>query len=127
MNSSKIIMDLDGTITIDSSTTNYSSKQPNKDVVDRMRQYRAKGFKIVIATSRNMRTYKGNVGEINVKTLPTILEWLAEHDIPYDEIIVGKPWCGPGGFYVDDRSIRPDEFVALNYDDINATLTQQEG
>lgn len=120
-------MDLDGTITIDSSTTNYSSKQPNKDVVDRMRQYRAKGFKIVIATSRNMRTYKGNVGEINVKTLPTILEWLAEHDIPYDEIIVGKPWCGPGGFYVDDRSIRPDEFVALNYDDINATLTQQEG
>ena len=32
-------------------------------------------------------------------------------DIPYDEIIYGKPWPGHNGFYVDDRAVRPDEFL----------------
>ena len=38
-------------------------------------------------------------------------EWLAKWDIPYDEIVFGKVWPGPKGFYVDDRSVRPDEFL----------------
>ena len=31
---------------------------------------------------------------------------------------MGKPWPGRGGFYVDDRSIRPSEFMALSYEQI---------
>ena len=28
-----------------------------------------------------------------------------------DEILYGKPWPGHFGFYVDDRSVRPREFM----------------
>ncbi len=45
-----------------------------------------------------MRTYEGNVGKINVNTLPIIIDWLERHNVPYDEIYVGKPWCGHDGF-----------------------------
>jgi len=69
-----------------------------------------------------MRTYQGAVGKINANTLPVILEWLKKHDVPYDEIYVGKPWCGTEGFYVDDRAIRPREFVTLSLAEINALI-----
>jgi capsule biosynthesis phosphatase len=83
------------------------------------------GFEIVILTSRNMRTYQGNVGKINVHTVPGIIEWLEKHDVPYDEIHVGKPWCGFEGFYVDDKSIRPSEFASMNYDEIKDLLSKE--
>ncbi len=87
---------------------------------------REQGFRIVISTARNMNTYGGNVGQINIKTLPTILSWLDRHDIPYDEVLVGKPWCGFEGFYVDDKAIRPDEFVALDLPAINALVGSKD-
>mgnify|MGYP000900841254 CR=1 FL=1 len=43
-------------------------------------------------------------------------------DIPYDEIIFGKPWPGKGGFYIDDRAIRPDEFLKYNEEELNKML-----
>ena len=89
------------------------------------RKYKKMGFDIVISTSRNMRTYEGNVGKINVHTLPTIIEWLERHNVPYDEIHVGKPWCGFEGFYVDDKSIRPSEFAKLSYEEIKALLAKE--
>lgn len=113
----RIVMDLDETIC---STENgdYVNSTPKHDVIERMREFKAQGFEIVISTSRNMRTYEGNVGKINVNTLPIIVDWLNKHEVPYDEIYTGKPWCGTDGFYVDDRALRPDEFVQLSVEDI---------
>ena len=65
---------------------------------------------------------KGTLEKINVHTLPKILTWLDKHQVPYDEVIVGKPWCGDEGFYVDDRAIRPDEFVKLSLSEIHKLL-----
>ncbi len=65
-----------------------------------------------------MRTHQGNIGKINANTLPVIIEWLTKNNIPFDEIHIGKPWCGNGGFYVDDKAIRPNEFTEFNYDEI---------
>jgi capsule biosynthesis phosphatase len=48
--------------------------------------------------------------------------WLDRHGIPYDELHVGKPWPGRGGFYVDDKAIRPEEFVGLSYQEILAIV-----
>lgn len=118
----KIIIDLDHTITAPVAGQSYDDASPNAAVVDRLRTYRAEGFGIVIHTARNMRTYAGNIGKINVETLPRILKWLDDNDIPYDEVVVGKPWCGHGGFYVDDKSIRPDEFANLNLEQIYALV-----
>lgn len=113
----RLIFDLDDTICF---TTNgdYKNSIPNMKLIKRLNLYKAEGFEIVIATARNMRTYNGNVGKINANTVPTIIEWLKSHDVPFDELIVGKPWCGTEGFYVDDKAIRPDEFTDLSYSEI---------
>lgn len=113
----RIILDLDETLCRNVGPT-YKESLLKDGMIERIREYKAMGFEIVINTSRNMRTYNGNVGKINANTLPVILEWLDRYQVPYDEIYVGKPWCGHEGFYVDDKSIRPDEFISKNYDEI---------
>ena len=121
----RLIMDLDNTITL-TENGDYRNAKPIIEVIDKLREYKAQGFDIIISSSRNMRTYKGNVGKINVHTLPIIMDWLDRHNVPYDEIYVGKPWCGHDGFYVDDRAVRPDEFAAMSYDEIRK-LTKMDG
>lgn len=114
-----IVIDLDGCICpVKKENEKYSNLIPNFDIVEKLKQYRKNGFYIIIYTSRNMRTYQGNIGKINVNTLKVIFNWLDKHDIPYDEIHIGKPWCGNGGFYIDDKSIRPKEFLGKSYDEI---------
>ena len=113
----RLIFDLDDTLCT-TQNGDYANAQPIIEVVEKLREYHRQGFTIVINTSRNMRTYQGNIGAINKNTLPIIIDWLARHDIPYDELYVGKPWCGFEGFYVDDKAIRPDELVKLSYAEI---------
>ena len=121
----RLVVDLDGTLTLDEPEVPYDAKRPNAAVVAKLREYHADGFTIVIATARNMKTHANNIGLINAHTLPVVLEWLRKHDIPYDEIHVGKPWCGLSGFYVDDKAIRPSEFVALDLAGIHALLARE--
>lgn len=113
----RLIFDLDDTLCT-TQNGDYANAQPITEVVEKLREYHRQGFTIVINTSRNMRTYQGNIGAINKNTLPIILDWLVRHEIPYDELYVGKPWCGFEGFYVDDKAIRPDELVKLSYVEI---------
>lgn len=113
----RLIMDLDDTISFTTSGQ-YKDAKPNTPVIEKMREYQAQGFEIVISTARNMRTYEGNVGKIQMHTVPIIRDWLTKHDVPCDELLIGKPWCGYEGFYVDDKAVRPDEFAKLSYDEI---------
>lgn len=121
----KLIVDLDGTLT-QANTSNYKDVLPRRDVIEKINEYKDDGFCIVISTARNMRTYDGNVGKINIHTLPTIIEWLDKHGVSYDEIIVGKPWCGHDGFYIDDRAVRPSEFVKFTNREIEALLNEEK-
>lgn len=118
----RIVIDLDNTLTIDEEGADYLSKAPNLTVIEKLREYKLLGYTISIHTSRNMRTYSGNVGLINLHTLPVIIQWLDKHNVPYDEIFVGKPWCGQNGFYVDDRALRPDEFCRLTQEEVSLLL-----
>lgn len=121
----KIVIDLDETISTKIDGFGYEFAQPRTDVIAKMRQYREMGFDICVFTARNMRTFKGNLGKINVHTLPVILTWLDEHDVPYDEVILGKPWCGHDGFYIDDRAVRPSEFLKFSVEEIEGILSSE--
>jgi capsule biosynthesis phosphatase len=121
----RLVVDLDGTLTVDADGEPYATKQPNRAMIERLREYRADGFAIVIATARNMRTYSGSIGHINAFTLPGVIAWLDQNEVPYDEIHVGKPWCGTDGFYIDDKAIRPSEFCALSYSEIQVLLRNE--
>lgn len=118
-----IVFDIDGTICpVKQSHEEYADLIPHPEMVDRLREYRSLGFYIILSTSRNMNTHNGNVGLLIANTAKVLLNWLDTHEIPYDELHVGKPWPGKGGFYVDDKSIRPDEFLKLKYDEILALV-----
>ena len=118
----RIVVDLDETICT-TTAGDYANAVPLASMVDKLRDYQQKGFEIVICTSRNVRTYEGNIGKINANTLPIIVDWLRRHDVPHDEIYVGKPWCGTDGFYIDDKAIRPSEFLDLDYEEIRCLLS----
>jgi capsule biosynthesis phosphatase len=114
-----LVMDVDGTLCeVKTKAQTYLDVAPKADVVAKLKEYRALGFYIILHTSRNMRTYEGNIGKIIANTTRTLVQWLDQHGIPYDEIHVGKPWPGQHGFYVDDRAIRPDEFTRMSFEEI---------
>lgn len=113
------VFDIDGTLCpIKKKEEKYEDLVPYQDMVERIRYYKEHGAKIILFTSRNMNSYNGNIGLINKNTAKTLLEWLDKWDIPYDEIIYGKPWPGHKGFYVDDRTVRPDEFLERSVDEL---------
>ncbi len=114
-----LVMDVDGTLCAKKrEEESYDDVLPNEAVVARLKEYREQGFYVILATSRNMKSYDGNVGLLTAKTAKTLFGWLDRHQIPYDELHVGKPWAGRDGFYVDDKAIRPDEFTRLSYEEI---------
>lgn len=118
-----LVMDVDGTLCeVKAADQSYLDVYPRHDVVARLREYRRDGFYIILYSSRNMRTYQGNLGRIIANTTRVLTEWLDRHEIPYDEIHLGKPWPGRQGFYVDDRAIRPDEFLSMSFTEITEML-----
>ncbi len=126
MDAPRLVVDVDGTLTIDDSTPDYRAKEPRRDVIERVNALHAAGVRIVLYSARNMRTYAGNVGLINKHTLPVLIAWLAEHGVRYDEIHMGKPWCGTEGFYVKLRSMRPSQFLALPMDALQTIIAGGE-
>ena len=123
----RLIFDLDGVIALDDPDRPYAEREPNRPLIEKMRAYQAEGFEIAVATARNMRTFSGQIGKINAVTLPGVIDWLRKHDVPFDEVHVGKPWCGTEGFYIDDRAIRPSEFLRLSLSEIHALIAAEAG
>lgn len=118
-----IIFDIDGTLCpIKKEDENYIDLIPYKNMIDKLIEYKNNGFKIILFTSRNMRTYNNNIDLILKNTKPILEEWLKKWNIPYDEIIFGKPYPGKLGFYVDDRTVRPREFLEKDIDEIKELL-----
>ena len=125
MNVKRLIVDLDNTISY-TIKGDYVNSKPIEQTINMLRKYHDEGWEIVINSSRNMRTYDANVGKINIYTLPNIISWLNKYNVPYDEIIVGKPWCGYDGFYIDDKAIRPSEFHSMNEKEIHKLLEKEK-
>lgn len=124
----RIVIDVDGTLaSVKAEGQDYAELEPNGQVLETLRSYREEGFYIVVYSSRNMRTYQNNLGLLQANTLPKLIDWLNKHGVPYDEVHVGKPWCGFAGFYVDDKAIRPDEFASLTYEEILRLVGGESG
>ena len=118
-----LVVDVDGTLCdVKAPGESYADLMPRPAMIEKLREYQARGYRILLHTARNMNTYNGNMGLINKHTAPVLLEWLAKWDVPYDEILFGKPWPRTKGFYIDDRAIRPDEFIRMSEQEIHALL-----
>lgn len=120
-----IVCDIDGTL-----THKREPDQPYSEVAlcvpmrAKLCDLKAQGYWIILYTSRNMRTHQGNLGLINKHTTPVIIDWLQRQDVPFDELHLGKPWCGHDGFYIDDRAVRPREFLQNTPEELEQLLAQ---
>ena len=115
-----MVFDIDGTLCpIKSGEERYEDLIPYPEMLEKLKYYKENGAKIILFTSRNMNSFHGNLGLINKNTAVVLNEWLKKWDIPYDEIYYGKLWPGHKGFYVDDRTIRPREFLEHSLEELD--------
>ncbi len=114
-----LVVDVDGTLCpIKKKEERYEDLVPFPEMVKKLRYCHENGAKIILFTSRNMNSFEGNLGLINKVTARVLLDWLEKWEIPYDELIYGKPWPGHRGFYIDDRTVRPDEFLSRTAEEL---------
>ncbi|MFW6310887.1 MAG: hypothetical protein ACOC1K_01500 [Nanoarchaeota archaeon] len=117
---STFVIDLDNTICRtpkhkDSSIYNYRRSVPVKNVKRTINELYSAGNKIIIFTSRGMRTFKEDFLEIEKTVLPGIKEFLNKNEILYHEIRIGKPW-GEDVYYIDDRCLTINQFLSQKPD-----------
>jgi len=105
-----MVVDVDDTILV---TTNrdYDNSKPIAPVIEKLREARMKGWKIILHTARGMGRSNGNIELVRDEVIEEVASFCAKWDVPYDEIIVGKPWAA---MYVDDKAVTPREFAALD-------------
>jgi capsule biosynthesis phosphatase len=121
-----LVVDIDGTLCdIKAADQSYAELVPRQSMIDKLREYQSRGYRILLFTARNMKTHGGSLGLINKHTAPVLLEWLAKWGVPYDELLFGKPWPRSKGFYIDDRAVRPDEFLSMSEEEIHRLLGQE--
>ena len=118
------VFDIDGTLCpIKKKEEKYEDLIPYPEMIEKLIYYKEHGARIILYTSRNMNSYNGNIGLINKNTAQVLLAWLDKWKIPYDEIIYGKVWPGHKGFYIDDRTVRPDEFLKYTPEELDRLCT----
>ncbi|MDC3029611.1 hypothetical protein OA176_01265 [Prochlorococcus sp. AH-716-P13] len=106
-----LVFDIDGTICDEPLNGDYSKCEPFKDTCEKLRYQDSIGTYIILYTSRNMRSFNGNIGLINKYTSFTLNKWLLKNNIPFDELYFGKPW-GKDLSYIDDKSLSIQEFLS---------------
>jgi capsule biosynthesis phosphatase len=100
----RICFDLDGTIAdLKKAGEEYSDVLPNPGARDTLMRLRSEGAYIIIHTARGMGSCDNNLGRVIAKQADVTIQWLKKWDIPYDELLFGKPNVD---VFVDDKGYR---------------------
>ena len=112
------VIDIDNTICVAfkvGDAYDYINAKPIQNVIDEINKNYLLGNRIILFTSRGMRTFDRNIDKIEEFHRPILEKWLKKNKVGYDELIFGKPW-GPNVHYIDDKNLSIDEFVGEKYD-----------
>jgi capsule biosynthesis phosphatase len=116
-----LVVDIDGTLcAIKEPGQRYEDLAVEPLMLAKLRSLVDQGWRIILHSSRGMRTYDGNLEDINREVLPVLLNWLETRGVPFHELHMGKPWAGANGFYIDDRAVRPREFLERSFEELAA-------
>jgi capsule biosynthesis phosphatase len=116
----RIVVDLDGTLCEQVDTSgplgimSYADAEPIWESIEKLNDLYYLGWHVTIFTARGMNTLDGDVEKIERVLRGLTERWLKNAGVFYDVLKFGKP---PADFYVDDRSLRPDEFVSENFEE----------
>lgn len=109
---SRILMDIDNTISF-TTDRDYANAVPNMPVIKKMRELASQGVNFVLFTARGMVTFEDNIDAAERRHRPQLEEWMKRYNVPYSDIVFGKPFALA---IVDDTAIRPNEFLELSLD-----------
>jgi len=110
----RICIDLDGVVCeLKRPGQTYAELRPVRGAVDKLRALRAAGHAVILSTARHMKTCDGNAGLAVARIGAVTLEWLARHQVEYDEIHFGKPWAD---VYIDDNAMRFESWDGIGGD-----------
>ena len=101
----RLCFDLDNTlVTPPTVPGDYTTVRPVAPNIALARWARAEGHTVIIHTARRMLTHGGNVGRVVADIARATLDTLQAFDIPYDELLFGKPIAD---VYIDDKALNP--------------------
>ena len=87
----RLIIDLDGTICSEEKTYSRTLAKPKLKAVSSLKALKKKKYTLIIYSARSWNEYEMTIN------------WLNGHEIPYDQVMLGKPI---GDYWIDDRSLR---------------------
>lgn len=99
----RICIDLDNTLVSYPEVPNdYTTVKPITKTITMCQYLKSLGHYIIIYTARRMKTHNGNVGSCIADIGKITFDTLEKFNIPYDELIFGKPYAN---YYIDDLAI----------------------
>lgn len=111
METKTLVVDVDDTISTHVNR-DYENAIPHREIIDKLNNLRKNGWKIIYHTARGQVSCNGDIERIKKERLPVLIDWMNKNDVQYDDVLVGKPL---GFYYIDDKSVRPDEFIEMEY------------
>ena len=105
-----IVIDVDDTICT-TKNRDYYNAEPIQPVIDVINKLYDEGWEIILYTARGQLSYDGNQARIEIEVRPILAGWLERNNVNYSTLKMGKPFST--SVYVDDKAIRPDEFIKL--------------
>jgi capsule biosynthesis phosphatase len=106
----KLVVDLDDTISF-CYDRDFANAAPNIELINKINKLFDQGWDIEILTARGQLSCDGDSEAAREKYWTQITEWLHKNGVKYHCLSFHKPLAT---FYVDDKALRPDEFVAMD-------------
>lgn len=120
----RICIDLDGVIAqLKKEDESYEDVKPIERAIEKIKKLKENGHYIIIYTARHMKSCNGNIGKVIANIGKITLEWLEKYQIPYDEIVFGKPWAD---IYIDDNGYRFEGWDKISDDGSNLPISKEE-
>jgi capsule biosynthesis phosphatase len=91
--------------------------------VEKVNALKQAGHYLILCTARHMATCNSNIGMVVARQGKTLLDWLAFHKIPYDEIWFGKPHAD---VYLDDNGFRFTGWNEISADGGNLPVSREK-
>ena len=120
----KICIDIDGVLCeLRQPEQTYAAVRPLPGAVEKMQALKAAGHYLILCTARHMATCNSNVGLVVARQGKTLLDWLGENQIPYDELWFGKPHAD---VYLDDNAHRFTGWSEIAGDGSNLPVSHEK-
>ena len=110
----RLVVDVDDTILVTTAHRDYRNSIPNWPMINKLNALYDQGWEIIYHTARGMVSKDEDLDLIMEEVYPVLISWMSDHRVKFTEVRMMKPF---GQYYIDDKALRPDEFLAMNFEE----------